>query len=231
MDITTLIRQAIEYAIPAIPAIGEGVTSGVGSDIWNFFKKTFSFKQKENELEILQKDAQNIRQQTKVELILEEALKNDETLLIELKALVEMAKAQKPNIDNSIKVSGDHNNIIQNVKGSTINFGNVTNTHHNGTGDIVSGNQITNNNYYGNTPINPEKGAIWKKMLTENKVSDAIEYLLIEYENDNDKTKTLLLLFSQYNRNQANINNGIITDKDAEMVQNKIVYSLLNVFG
>ena len=119
MDITTLVRTAIDYFVPAIPPIGTAIAEGVGADLWNFTKRVFSLKKKENELDVLQTAPQDARQLGKIEYILEDAVKEEEGLLKELIALVEAAKAQQS--INTVTVTGNNNQVFQNIKGSNCN--------------------------------------------------------------------------------------------------------------
>lgn len=231
MDITTLVRTATDYLVPAIPPIGTAIAEGIGADLWNFTKRVFSLKKKENELELLQAAPQDARQLGKIEYILEDAVKEEESLLEELTALVEAAKAQQNTTkNNTVTITGNSNQLFQNIEGSNINIGNTTQNHH-GTGDIVGGDKVINHAYYGNKPVNAEKGEIWKEMILENKISDAIAYLMNEYKSDTDKCNTLLLLLGQYNYNESNIMKGVISKNDSDLTRNKVVNALVQTFG
>jgi hypothetical protein len=231
MDITTLVRTATDYLVPAIPPIGTAIAEGIGADLWNFTKRVFSLKKKENELTVLQAAPQDARQLGKIEYILEAAVKEEEGLLKELIALVEAAKAQQNTTkNNTTTITGNNNQVFQNIKGSNINIGNTT-QHHHGTGDIVGGDKVVHNAYYGNKSVNTAGGEIWKEMIQENKISDAIGYLMGEHKSDADKCNTLLLLLGQYNYNESNIMKGVISKNDADLARNKVVNALLQMFG
>lgn len=170
----------------------------------------------------------------KVQTLIEDKAEDDGTAL---KILTDMLakiaeKTGQPLISNqnTSTVTGDKNIVIQGIKNSPINIGNTHQTHH-GTGDIIGRDQINHNNYYGNQPVNPANGGLWKAMLTKGKIKEAIEHLLNEYTKDADNTNTLLLLLGQYNFNDSNFNRGVITNTEATANRNKIIDSLLKMFG
>ncbi len=170
----------------------------------------------------------------KVKTLIEDRAEDDDKALQLLTDMVAkiVEKTGQPLISNqnTSTITGNQNTVIQGVQNSNINIGNTHQTHH-GSGDIIAGDQITNTHYYGNQPINPANGGVWKAMLTAGKIKEAIEHLLSEYANDADKNNTLLLLLGQYNFNNSNFNKGVITDSAANVTRNKIVKSLLEMFG
>jgi hypothetical protein len=131
--------------------------------------------------------------------------------------------------DNSKNTMGDDNSV-NNSHNTTINYGtgNQINT---GSGNNIGRDSITHNTYYGSCPIDPASGGVWKTMLSHGKIKDAIEYLLAEYATDADKTNTLYSLLGQYNFNETNLLKGIVTDSVSTANRNKIVNSLLELFG
>lgn len=232
MEIATLATAAITTLVPFLTKGGEEITKGAAGDLWKWVKGKFSEKGKENALLVLENKPDDAKQQGKVEGVLEDILAEKTDLLAELSALITAAKAEQTNtINNTANVTGNNNNLFQGVNNSHINIGN-THQHHSGTGDIIGGDKVINHNaFYGDKPISSEKAEVWKRMLTENKIADAIEYLLKEYATDSDKSNTLLLLLGQYNFNESNVLKNLISHSDATLTRNKVANSLLQMFG
>lgn len=232
IEIATLATTTVTALVPFLTKGGEELTKGAAGDLWKWVKSKFSEKGKENALQVLENKPDDAKQQGKVEGVLEDILTEKTDLLAELTALLTAAKAEQINTtNNTATVTGNNNNVFQGLNNSNVNIGN-THQHHSGTGDLIGGDKIINNNaFYGNRPVSPEKGEVWKRMLTENKIADAIEYLLKEYATDADKNNTLLLLLGQYNFNESNMNKGIISHSDATLTRNKVANSLLQMFG
>lgn len=233
MDIATLSAATIAAITPYLVKSGESIAEEAGKGLWSWLGKWFKSEGEEETLKKLAANPENAETTGEVKATLKGILKRDETLVSELTQLVEAAKVAQPNVtNNSINVSGNNNNVIQGVNGSNINIGNTTtNNHHSGSGDIVGGDKVINNSFYGGKSVDAEKGGVWKKMLTENKISEAIEYLLNEYKDDTDKSNTLLLFLGRHNLNQSNITKGIINHSDATMTQNQIVNAILSTFS
>lgn len=144
MTLPELITTTVATVTTALSMGGTEITKAASKDVYNWVKNLFTSQDKAHALEVLEKKPDDTREQIRVEVVLEEILKQNTQLIPELTALVEAAKAEQiNNSNNTSHVQGNNNNVIQGVNNSHINIGN-TNQHHTGSGDNVAGNKIIN---------------------------------------------------------------------------------------
>ena len=169
----------------------------------------------------------------KVKTLIEAKAEDDDNALAILTEMAEIAVAKMGNTTvntNTSTVTGNNNLVVQGVNNSQINIGNTKQTH-SGSGDIISGDKITNNTYHGSRPIDTASGDVWKTMLSQGRIQAAIEHLLELHKTDSEKSNTLFVLSGQYNFNQSNLNKGMITNTESAVNRAKITNSLLEMFG
>jgi hypothetical protein len=185
-------------------------------------------------VEALQKAPYDANLQSKLKGILEDKADENEALakiLEEMaKTIAEKMKNEGSTTNNTSTITGDKNTVVQSVKDSTINIGNIT-QHHSGTGDNVAGDKHETNNFYGNKKLSGEKEAVWQEMLKRGALNDAIEYLMQQHKGDNAQYNMLILLLSRYARNEAEANKGTISKNEADLERNKISNALLETFA
>jgi hypothetical protein len=188
-----------------------------------------------NILKELKENPDDVAIQGKIKTLIENQAENDGDTATNIlndmvKTITEkLGTSAVPANEFNTSITGGQNTVIQGVSGGVIN---VSTTTHSGTGDIVSGDKVVNNNtYYGGKPLDDGKNAVWKKMLHQGNISDALEYLVDAYKNDADKSNTLILLLSRHARNETYANKGTITDESANLERNKIVSAIVEEFG
>lgn len=81
-----------------------------------------------------------------------------------------------------------------------------------------------------NKKINKNPIAIWKDMVVNGKIKDAIKYLIEKYENDKDKHNMLILLLARYNINDIKRSKRIIDNEIFDLEQFRIIEALLTTF-
>ena len=79
--------------------------------------------------------------------------------------------------------------------------------------------------------VEPDRHLIWKTMLANNKIKEAIEFLIQEHENNNENINTLFNLSGQYNFNERQHLKGIIDNEVYETKRTKRTIALLELFG
>jgi hypothetical protein len=183
----------------------------------------------------LQADPDDKKLHEKVQTLIEAKAEDDEdaatAILTEILEKISAKTGQTFAPQNTSTITGNHNTVVQGVNNSHINIGNITQTH-SGSGDNVGRDNIVNHNsYYGNTPVDPANGGIWKTMLSKGKIEEAINHLLDLHKNNAENHNNLLLLLGQYNFNQGNYNRGIIGNDEHTRTRVKITNSLLEMFG
>ena len=116
IDPASLAAAAVAALIPYLTKGGEELAQGIGKDLWELIKKPF--KSDNKKLEDLRNNPEDTKIQGKVEGKLEDMLAEDHAFAATLRELLD--RMPKPGTVNSIAVTGDHNTVLQGVRGSTV---------------------------------------------------------------------------------------------------------------
>jgi hypothetical protein len=119
MDPITLSTAALAIATPYLVKGGESLIGEVAKDLWSKIKEVFATRAEEDVLKQYIQEPSNLKNQAKVEYVLESEMKNKQTLMNEFSILINEIKsntAQQKNIEQS----GTDNILINDIVSSNI---------------------------------------------------------------------------------------------------------------
>lgn len=122
MDIATLSALAITTLTPYLVKSGEAIAEESGKGLWNWLGEWFHSKGEKPVLEKLAQNPKDAETIGEAKATLKSILKENDTLIGELTALVEAAKAQQIKMDgnSTLNVMGDNNIVNERNTNSTI---------------------------------------------------------------------------------------------------------------
>ncbi len=110
IDIAILASSAVTAITPYLVKGGEEIASEAGKNLFSWLKDKLSLSNKEKDLKALQANPTDPKTQGRMEIILEEILSKNSTLLPELSKLVENAQTE-----TNVSISNSKNVITGNI--------------------------------------------------------------------------------------------------------------------
>jgi len=124
IDIAALAVGALAAVLPYLAKGGEEIAKGAGADLWKWIESKLSQKGKEKNITDLEASPNDPRIRGKVEENLHDLLQDDDSLINELEALVNAARANilDQSGDSTTNVSGTGHIVIERTTGTTISI-------------------------------------------------------------------------------------------------------------
>ena len=119
IEYTELASIAITTLVPYLTKGGDAISAEVGKNLYSWIKEKLSLKNRQKDLEALNNKPEDPRVQGRLEVALEEILKENRVLVIELTKLVNAAKGETGNT-----VIGTNINTGTITAGGSVIFGN-----------------------------------------------------------------------------------------------------------